>query len=148
MWNITETFLVKLRLILQSPCAEPLYLPVTWSWPLTLLFLLENNLPHTQHLLLDLKLYSSSLVMIDFHESFFYHQFTIPILLKNCFNKLIDFILSSVKNNWSPKFVKNTQDFKSKTAKKMFLILLVQGAMLPLSSFSNPLKTDSSQYIL
>ena len=43
----------------------------------------------------------------------------------NCFNKFIDCILLSVKNNWSPKFIINTYNFASKTARNLFWYFLV-----------------------
>ena len=49
LWNITEIFLVNLRLILQPEWVEPLYFPLIWSWSLTFLSSLVNNILHIQH---------------------------------------------------------------------------------------------------
>ena len=57
-----------------------------------------------------------------FIEIFSYYAFIIIRLFKNCFNKFIDFIFSSLRNNWLAKFIINTYNFVSKTAKSMFLI--------------------------
>ena len=53
---------------------------------------------------------------------FFYHLFPIIVFFKNCFNKSIDCIFSSVKNNWLAKFITNTYNFVSKTARNMSLV--------------------------
>ena len=58
--NITETFIVNLRLILQLQRAEPLYFPVIWQCYLTLLSPTSNRLSYVQHLLLNWNICSSS----------------------------------------------------------------------------------------
>ena len=58
-----------------------------------------------------------------FIEMIFYHIFTIILLFKNCFNKYIDCIFTSVKNSWFAKSIINTYNFVSKPARNMFLIL-------------------------
>ena len=91
LWNITGSFLANLRLILQFQWAELLYFPVTWSWSLTLLFPVANNLFHIQHLLLDLKLLfttADKIFIKKFFITFLQYSFslrTAPINLLNAF---------------------------------------------------------------
>ena len=53
---------------------------------------------------------------------FYCFFFAIITLFKNCFNKFIDCIFPSVKNNWLAKSIINTNNFVSNTAKNMILI--------------------------
>ena len=50
-----------------------------------------------------------------FVEMFFHDLFTVFIRFKNCLNKFISSIFTSVKNNWFSKFIINTNKFVSKT---------------------------------
>ena len=66
---------------------------------------------------------SSSWVMIEFFiEIVFHYFFTVFTLFKNCFNKFIWSIFTSVKNTWLTKFLINTNKFVSKTARNVILI--------------------------
>ena len=57
-----------------------------------------------------------------FNEMFFHYFFTVFILFKNCFNKFISSIFTSVKNTWLTKFLINTNKFVSKTTTNVILI--------------------------
>ena len=50
---------------------------------------------------------------------FFYHLPAITIPTKNCFNKFANSISSSVKNNFFTEFIINTNNFVSKTTRKL-----------------------------
>ena len=123
--------------ILHLQLPEPLYFPVIWSLSLTLLSPATKNLLHIQHLLLDVKFLLSSTDMTRFlWKCFFYHFFTTFIFFKNCFNKFIDCIFSSVKNKWFTKFIINTYNFASKTARSvLFGIRNINIFIITLNSF-------------
>ena len=102
--NITGIFLVNLRLILQSQ---------------SLVSSSTNNPAFVIWFKASFILYSHDKIFI---KVLFYHLFTIPILLKNHFNKLVDCLFSSVKNNWLVKSIVKTYNFVSKTARNMSLV--------------------------
>ena len=55
----------------------------------------------------------------------FVHYFSaVLILLKHCFNKFISSIFASKNNNWLSKPIINTNNFVSKTARRVILIFL------------------------
>ena len=57
-----------------------------------------------------------------FVKMFIHYLFTILILFKNCFNKLINSILTSKNNYCLSKFIINTNKFVSKTTMNVILI--------------------------
>ena len=60
-----------------------------------------------------------------FVEMFFHYFFTVFTLFKNCFNKFISSIFTSVKNNWFMKFIINTNKFMSETTRNVILIFFL-----------------------
>ena len=80
---------------------------------------LVNNLLHIQHLLLDLNLLLSTTEMTRFIKMFIYQFFAIIILFKNCINEFINCIFTSINSNWFAKFIINTYNFTSKTARNL-----------------------------
>ena len=77
---------------------------------------------HIQHLLLNWNLLQKFRHDKIFIKIIFYHFFAIIIFFKKCFNKVIDCIFPSVKNDWFAKFIINKYNFVSKTARNMILI--------------------------
>ena len=65
----------------------------------------------------------------------FYNRSTAPILIKNCCNKFIDCIFSSVENNWLAKSVVNAHNFTNKNARNMLLTFFSTGST---TVFTNP----------
>ena len=67
------------------------------------------------------------------------------ILLKNCFNKFVSCIFTSINNNWLSKPIINTNNFVSKTTRNVILIFLV---CKNLHSFQQPLSYNQNQHKL
>ena len=57
-----------------------------------------------------------------FVEMFFSYFFIVFILFKNCFNKFVSIIFTSVKNNWFTKSIISTNKFVSKITRNVILI--------------------------
>ena len=123
--------------MLQLQWAEPLYLPVTWQWSLTLLSRTSNNLSHIQHLWLDWNTGLSDMTKFLL-KCFFYHSSAITILFKNCFNESINYIFSSVKSNWLAKFIINKTNLKTKLQGICAWCFSVHEVLSPLSLLLSP----------
>ena len=118
--TVTTSSTVKYyRFMLQVQWAAALNFPVKWQWSLTFLSLMSFSC--IQNVLLDRNCSSSS-VMITFLLKCFYITFLKYSLFKNCFNKFISSIFTSVKNNWFTKSIINKNNFVSKTTRNVILI--------------------------
>ena len=110
-----------LRLILQLHIAEPPYFPVTWI-SYFYIFWSKQFITYPA-----IKIWFKTCFIFYRHDKIFikmiFHDYlAIIILFKNCFNKFIGCIFSSVKNNWLAKSIINTYNFVSKIAKNVFMI--------------------------
>ena len=111
-WN----FFVNSRLILLQ-WAEPLYFPVTlhdhdilFHYPLHLTIYCISSIYYLTEIFCDL--------LRTWQDDFF----AAIILFKNCFDKFINYIFFTVKNNWFAKFIINANSFINKIARNMILI--------------------------
>ena len=75
-----------------------------------------------------------------FLKVFFLLFFTVLILLKNCFNKFISSIFTPKNNNWLTKPIINTNNFVSKTARNVLLILFCVRTFINFNTLSITLK--------
>ena len=108
MWNITGTFLVNWRFMLQLQWAAPLNFPVTWQWSLTFSFPSLMSFSQIQQTLLEWNCYF----------------FTVFKLFKSRFNKFISSVFVSKNNYWLSKFIINTNKFVRKTTRNVILVFL------------------------
>ena len=121
MWNITGAFLVNWKFNLQFQWAAPLNLPVTWQWSLTFSSSLSINFLQIQ------QLFVKKMFFFYTHGQIFVkvlvHYFSaVLVLLKNCFNKFISCIFSSINSKSLSKPYINTNNFVSKTTRSVILI--------------------------
>ena len=110
LWNITGTFLVNWKFMLQSQWAAPLNLPVTWQWSLTFYSLLSISFLQIKQLLLCWNINIKVLVIF------------IKFLFKNCINKFISCIFTSINKNSLSKPITSTNNFISKNSRNVTLI--------------------------
>ena len=108
------------------------------------------NFSQIQHPLLDWNFSSSSMVIIKFLLKFFFNYFfTVIILFKNCFDKFIGSIFTSIKNSWFSKFIINANKFIGNTARTVILIFLcVRTIFFFFSSFNTGRNTLTISIIL
>ena len=71
---------------------------------------------------------------------FFITFFPILILLKNCFNKFISRIFTSINSCWLSKSIINTKNFVSKTTRNMIFVFFCVRIFINFSTFSITLK--------
>ena len=70
-----------------------------------------------------------------FIKVFFCYFFTILIIHKNSFNKLISCIFTSRNNNWLTKYIININNFVSKTTRNVILIFFCVRTFINFSAF-------------
>ena len=131
-----RNFLVSLRFTLQLRWAAP----TIWQWPLT--FSSSMSFPHIQQVLIDRKFFSSFSIMIKFLlRCFFHYFFAVFILFKNCINKSISTIFTSINNNSllnllsTHRFVINTNKLVSKNARNVVLIFFCVKTFITINTF-------------
>ena len=69
-----------------------------------------------------------------------HYFFKVLILFKNCFNKSIRSLFTSINNNWITKFIINRNKLVRKTAKNAILIFFCVKAFIAFNAFRNTLK--------
>ena len=134
MWNITGTFLVNWRFMLQFQWAAPLNFPVMWQWSLA--FYHHHHWvftypAHVTRLKLFFFFFSHDQILV---KKFFHYFFTVFILFKNCFNKFRSCIFTSKNNYWFTKFIINTNKFVSKTTRNIILVFFCVRTFLTLNT--------------
>ena len=111
LWNVTGTFLVNLRLTLQLLWAEPQYLHDP-----DLFFIISCSKQFITYPAIITWLKSSFIFCR--HKRFLLKcllilLFAIFHFFQNCFNKFINYIFSSVRNNWFANFIiKNRKEYE------------------------------------
>ena len=136
MRNITGTFFVNWRFMIQSQWAAPLDFPVTGQWPLT--FSLSStikfftNLASVTWLKLFFFLFTHDQIFV---EVLFHYFFALLILFKNCFNEFISSIFTSKNKNWLTKLIINTNKLVSETTRNVILIFLFLRTFISLNTF-------------
>ena len=125
-----RNFLVNWRFMLQIWWAAPLNFPVLWQWSLTFSSSMSFPYPTRATWLKLLLFFSHNQIFV---KIFFHYFFTVFILFKNCFNKFISSIFTSLKSN--AKSIINTNKFVSKTTRNVILILFWVKTFITFNTF-------------
>ena len=124
MKYIIGTFLVNLRQVTSHKSSVlNLYIYLLYYNDLLLYYLLYQITYYISSIYYLIEIFLPFADIIKFLlKCFFIIFFTIIIFFKNCFNKSINCIFFSVKNNLFTKFIINTNNVISKTARNMILV--------------------------
>ena len=115
LYNNTGTFLVNWKIDVPTPMRST-YKSSCYVAVISYFFIF-NEFSQIQQMLLDWNCYDHGFVEMCFH-----YFFTVFVLFKNCFNKFLTSIFTSVNGNWFTKFIIDPNKFVSKTTRNVTLI--------------------------
>ena len=127
--------------MLQLQWAAPLNLPITWQLSLNFFIVMINKFftnPSSVAWLILVFLF----VTYDqiFVKVFFHYFFTVFILFKNCFNKVISSVFTPKNKNRLTKSIMSGNNFVSKTARNMIMVIFWVRTFINFNPFQIALK--------